>query len=135
MTAINWPLWGGVAQTKRRKKTSPVSRFKRVNLIVAFSLVMFTVLILLVGFQNLLIREQYGLDKLDEHLERAIEREQVLRSEVARLESPDRILSEAQGRLGMVPPPARIYLPAVIPGDSLEPVPPPTPNPFSRSGR
>tara|TARA_B100000959_G_scaffold235470_1_gene253811 strand:+ start:2069 stop:2476 length:408 start_codon:yes stop_codon:yes gene_type:complete len=135
MTAINWPLWGGVDQTKKRKKVESVSRLKRVNLVVALSLVVFAVLILLVGFQNLLIREQYGLDKLDERLESAIEREQVLRSEVARLESPDRILSEAQGRLGMVPPPARIYLPAVIPGDSLESVPPPTSNPFSRSGR
>ncbi|HJP16281.1 MAG TPA: hypothetical protein QF762_04865 [Acidimicrobiales bacterium] len=135
MTAINWPLWGGVDQTKKRKKVESVSRLKRVNLVVALSLVVFAVLILLVGFQNLLIREQYGLDKLDERLESAIEREQVLRSEVARLESPDRILSEAQGRLGMVPPPARIYLPAVIPGDSLESVPPPTSNPFARSGR
>ena len=135
MTAINWPLWGGITQQKERKKSQPVSRLKRVNLIVIFSIVVFASLILLVGFQNILIREQYGLDKLDQRLESAIEREQILRSEVARLESPDRILSEAQGRLGMVPPPARIYLPAVIPGDSLESVPPPTPNPFSRSGR
>ena len=135
MTAINWPLWGGIVQQKERKKTEPVSRLKQVRLVVAFSLLIFIILILLVGFQNLLIREQYGLDKLDERLEDAIEREQVLRSEVAQLESPDRILSEAQGRLGMVPPPARIYLPAVIPGDSLESVPPPTPNPFSRTGR
>ena len=135
MTAINWPLWGGIVQQKERKKTEPVSRLKQVRLVVAFSLLIFIILILLVGFQNLLIREQYGLDKLDERLEDAIEREQVLRSEVAQLESPDRILSEAQGRLGMVPPPARIYLPAVIPGDSLESVPPPTPNPFSRSSR
>ena len=135
MTAINWPLWGGITQQKERKKSPSGSRLKRVNLIVVFSIVVFVSLVSLVGFQNILIREQYGLDKLDQRLESAIEREQVLRSEVARLESPDRILSEAQGRLGMVPPPARIYLPAVIPGDSLESVPPPTPNPFSRSGR
>ncbi|CAI8377634.1 MAG: Cell division protein FtsL [Acidimicrobiales bacterium AG-410-I20] len=135
MTAIHWPLWGEITKSKKKVEVRPSSGLKKVNVLISIGLIIFAVVIAVVGFQNLLISEQYGIDKLDERLQYAIEREQVLRSEVARLESPDRILSEAQGRLGMVPPPARIYLSAVIPGDSLESVPPPRPNPFSRSGR
>ena len=37
---------------------------------------------------------------------------QRLRLDVARLESPSRIVAEAQARLGMVPPAVVIYLPA-----------------------
>ena len=135
MTAIHWPLWGEITKSKKKVQARPSSGLKKVNVLISISLIIFAVVIAVVGFQNLLISEQYGIDKLDERLQYATEREQVLRSEVARLESPDRILSEAQGRLGMVPPPARIYLSAVIPGDLLESVPPPRPNPFSRSGR
>ena len=135
MTAIHWPLWGETTKPKKRTGATSLSGLKKANVLVPLTLIVFVVVIAVVGFQNLLIREQYGIDKLDERLQFAIEREQVLRSEVARLESPDRILSEAQGRLGMVPPPARIYLSAVIPGDPIESVPPPRPNPFSRSGR
>ena len=135
MTAMHWPLWGEVSKTKKQVEGVSSGRYRRANVLISLSLIISAMVIALVGFQNLLIREQYGIDKLDERLQYGIEREQVLRSEVARLESPDRILSEAQGRLGMVPPPARIYLPAVIPGDLVESVPPPRPNPFSRSGR
>ena len=55
------------------------------------------------------------------------EQGQMLRMEVARLESPDRILRVAKGRLGMVPPPTRMYLKAALPGD---PLPPPGDDPF-----
>jgi cell division protein FtsB len=95
----------------------------------------FVLLLALAGFRSVLVSEQFGLDRLNARLENAQEQSQVLRMEVARLENPDRILAVAQGRLGMVPPPARVYLAAVVPGDLLHPVPAPSYNPFSRTSR
>lgn len=86
--------------------------------------------LLLAGFHSVLVDGQFEVDRLQTRLDDGRERGQVLRMEVARLESPSRILYVAQGRLGMVPPPQRVYLPAVLPGDPAQPIPEPVGNPF-----
>ena len=52
---------------------------------------------------------------------------------MARLESPGRILEVAGGRLGLVYPDEKLYLPSVVPGDPLIILPPPVGDPFSRT--
>jgi hypothetical protein len=84
----------------------------------------------LAGFHSVLVDGQFEVDRLQSRLDDGREQAQVLRMEVARLESPSRILHVAQGRLGMVPPPERVYLPAVLPGDPAQPIPAPVGNPF-----
>ena len=86
--------------------------------------------LLLAGFHSVLVDGQFEVDRLQRRLDEGREQAQVLRMEVARLESPQRILHVAQGRLGMVPPPQRVYLPAVVPGDPAHPIPAPVGNPF-----
>ena len=86
--------------------------------------------LLLAGFHSVLVDGQFEVDRLQRRLDTAQEQAQVLRVEVARLESPDRILEVAQGRLGMVPPPERLYLATFLPGDPAQPVPAPVGNPF-----
>lgn len=67
-----------------------------------------------VVFHVVLTQNQFRLDALqDQALERQAEYDR-LRLEVAQLESPDRIVADAQQRLGMVPAPRITYLtPAV----------------------
>ena len=99
--------------------------------LVVFSVVtVFLAALLLAGFHSVLVDGQFEVDRLQSRLDDGREQAQVLRMEVARLESPTRILHVAQGRLGMVPPPERVYLPAVLPGDPAQPIPAPVGNPF-----
>jgi cell division protein FtsL len=67
-----------------------------------------------VVFHVMLTQNQFRLDSLqDQALERQAEYDR-LRPEGAQLESPDRIVADAQQRLGMVPAPRITYLtPAV----------------------
>ncbi|HJL77483.1 MAG TPA: septum formation initiator family protein [Acidimicrobiales bacterium] len=96
-----------------------------------FSVVaVFMAALLLAGFHSVLVDTQFEVDRLQRRLDDGREQSQVLRMEVARLESPERILHVAQGRLGMVPPPERVYLPTVLPGDPAHPIPAPVGNPF-----
>ena len=90
----------------------------------------FLAALLLAAFHSVLVDGQFEVDRLQSRLDDGREQAQVLRMEVARLESPSRILHVAQGRLGMVPPPERVYLPAVLPGDPAQPIPEPVGNPF-----
>lgn len=99
--------------------------------LAVFSVVtVFLAALLLAGFHSVLVDGQFEVDRLQSRLDDGREQAQVLRMEVARLESPSRILHVAQGRLGMVPPPERVYLPAVLPGDPAQPIPAPVGNPF-----
>ncbi len=91
----------------------------------------FVALLAMASLHSVLVNGQFEFDGLQDRLEYGQQRSQVLREEVARLESPSRILSAATGRLGMTPPPNRLYLPAVVPGDPLHPLPTPSENPFS----
>jgi len=91
----------------------------------------FVALLAMASLHSVLVNGQFEFGSLHDRLEYGQERSQVLREEVARLESPSRILAAATGRLGMMPPPNRLYLSSVVPGDPLRPLPPPAANPFS----
>ena len=91
----------------------------------------FVALLAMASLHSVLVNGQFEFDSLHDRLEYGQERSQVLREEVARLESPSRILAAATARLGMMPPPNRLYLSSVVPGDPLRPLPPPAANPFS----
>ena len=72
----------------------------------------------------LLTQGQADLDRLRARAEVEAAQNRRLRVAVAELESPDRIVGVARGRLGMVPPAAVTYLQAVDPSTPLPPVPP-----------
>lgn len=57
-----------------------------------------------------LVTSQMRLQRLDDQVAEQQARYQRLRLDVARLESPERIVAAAQERLGMVPPPGVTYL-------------------------
>ena len=90
----------------------------------------FVSLLFIAGFHSLLVSGQHDVDAIRDRLTAGREQAQMLRMEVARLETPRRILDVARGRLGMVPPPSRIYLEPVVPGDPVQMVPPPGDDPF-----
>ena len=95
----------------------------------------FATLLALAAFQSVVVSGQLEFDHLQQRLEDGRDRSQLLRAEVARLESPGRILEVAGGRLGLVSPPKRFDLPSVVPGDPLTILPPPVGDPFSRTYR
>ncbi len=75
----------------------------------------FAGLLVLANFHVVVIGDQFEFDRLESRFEDGLERAQVLRNEVARLESPDRILRVAEGRLGMEPSRNRRWLSIVLP--------------------
>ena len=95
----------------------------------------FATLLTLAAFHSVVVSGQFEFDQLQQRLEEGHKRSQVLRVEVARLESPGRILEVAGGRLGLVAPRERIFLLSVVLGDPLTVLPPPVGDPFSRSYR
>ena len=95
----------------------------------------FATLLTLAAFHSVVVSGQFEFDQLQQRLEEGHKRSQVLRVEVARLESPGRILEVSGGRLGLVAPRERIFLLSVVLGDPLTVLPPPVGDPFSRSYR
>ena len=95
----------------------------------------FATLLALAAFHSIVVSGQFEFDRLQRRLENGHERAQVLRAEVARLESPSRILEVANGRLGMVFPPARVYLASAAFDDRLAILAAPEGDPFSGSTR
>ena len=90
----------------------------------------FVALLFIAGFHSVLVSGQHDGDALQAQLSAGRGQSQMLRMEVARLESPGRILDVARGRLGMESPQKLFYLESVIPGDSTHPVPAPGDDPF-----
>ena len=90
----------------------------------------FVALLFIAGFHSVLASGQHDVDALEARLTAGRGQTQMLRMEVARLESPGRILDGARGRLGMEPPPKLFYLESVVPGDQRNPVPAPGDDPF-----
>lgn len=85
-------------------------------------------LLALAGAHAMLVSSQVRLDELEQQAAEAQARHQSLRLEVARLEAPDRVVSAATERLGMVPPEAVTYLhPATPPDVTSSSLPPPAP--------
>jgi cell division protein FtsL len=66
----------------------------------------------LVALHVLIAENQFRLDRLEQQASVQQERYEKLRLEVAQLEAPARIVSVAEGRLGMRQPGSVIYLPA-----------------------
>jgi len=64
----------------------------------------------LVSFHVILSQGQLGLDRLEAQVAKEQARYQRLRLHVAELEAPDRVVTVAQDRLGMVPAPEVVYL-------------------------
>ena len=95
----------------------------------------FACLLVLANFHVVVIGDQFEFDRLERRLESGLEQAQVLRNKVARLESPDRILRVAEGRLGMVPPPERLQLDLVWSDDSGTGLAAPVGDPFAAGDR
>lgn len=96
-------------------------------------LMLFGALLGAVVVQTGVVQHQVEKDELGDRIAEQSETQDRLSLEVARLEAPQRILSEAQERLGMVAPDNRPYLPPVVPDDPSTPVPLPDESPFGAS--
>jgi cell division protein FtsL len=79
-------------------------------LVLGVGAVMMGALFALAAFHAMLASGQAELDKIEDRVSDAQARYEQLRLDVAELESPSRIVREAQERLGMVPPPDVTYL-------------------------
>lgn len=80
-------------------------------------------LLVLAGAHAMLVANQVRLDSLEQEVGEARARHQSLRLEVAMLEAPERIVSTATERLGMVPPASVSYLEPATVGSPPPPVP------------
>jgi len=118
------------------QQTLPAAQRATFGMLGLLAVVAFFVgLMVLANFHVVVIGDQFEFDRLQRRLENGHERAQVLRAEVARLESPSRILEVANGRLGMVFPPARVYLASAAFDDRLTILAAPEGDPFSGSTR
>ena len=102
--------------------------------IVGILLVM-GVLLATVAVQTLLFEARIRSDALEDEVAQRQRVVSELEVEVAGLEAPARILTEAQSRLDMRPAAGRTYLAPVVPGDAEAAVPPPMgADPFAAEG-
>ena len=90
----------------------------------------FVALLFIAGFHSVLVSGQHDVDALEARLTAGRGQTQMLRMEVAQLESPGRILDVARGRLGLQTPRELHYLTSVVLGDPTNPVPAPGDDPF-----
>lgn len=81
----------------------------------------FGVMFVSVSLRIMQAQDQVNIDSLESAVNQAQTDNQRLRLEVARLESPQRIVDEARARLGMVPPATVTYLAAVPTPDTPPP--------------
>ncbi len=121
------------AAAAQRANAAVRTRFGIVGLLAVAAF--FASLLVLANFHVVVIGDQFEFDRLERRLESGLEQAQVLRNKVARLESPDRILRVAEGRLGMVPPPERLQLGLVWSGDSGVGLAAPVGDPFAAGDR
>jgi cell division protein FtsL len=90
---------------------SPRAQRRRARLLAAAATgLLLTVLFGLVAFHVVLTQGQLQLDQLQSRAADEQARYDRLRLQVAELEAPERVVAEAQQRLGMVPPPGVTYL-------------------------
>jgi len=87
----------------------------------------FILLLSVAGSHTFLVSIQQEVDSLEKQITEEIGNSRELRIEVAELKNPERILSAAEGRLNMLPPPTRKQLQAI------SELSPPLNNPFRRS--
>jgi hypothetical protein len=91
-----------VAPAARRRRTWQVGT-------VAGGL-LFLAMFLIVGAQALIVQQQRHLDAVDSRIASAEQEAETLKIDLAELQSPERIISEAKDRLGMVQAPSPVYL-------------------------
>ena len=91
-----------LTMAKRRRRVRAVAMGSSVLLVLG--------LFALAASHAMLASGQARLDDLNREVDDAQARYQSLRLDIAELEAPDRIVREAQERLGMVPPPDVTYL-------------------------
>lgn len=91
-------------------------RRRRARRLVTAAVVLATAsLLALASAHAVLVSRQVRVDQLEQEVADAQARHQSLRLEVARLGAPERIVSAATERLGMVPPETVTYLPSPAP--------------------
>ncbi len=88
----------------------PARRRRARFLVVTIGLLVATGMFAIVGAQVVLTQRQLRLDQLDQTLAQAKTTNGQLALQVATLESPSRIVSEAESRLDMAMPPEVVYL-------------------------
>lgn len=100
------------AVTRRPRLRIAVRPTRRRVAGIAFASASVTLLALFAAavFQTVLVQGQQRLDRLDRQVSQAQDRFDRLRADVAELESPERIVTVAHHRLGMVPPDTITYL-------------------------
>ena len=102
---------GPEGQPRRHLQAAPIPRRKLMSMVGWVTAV--TVAVALFGlalFHAVIVDRQSTLDDLNRQLETVQVENDKLRLQVARAEAPDRIVAEAQYRLGMVEPDNRVYL-------------------------
>jgi len=87
----------------------------------------FILLFSVAGSHAFLVSIQQEVDSLEKQITEGMGNSRELRIEVAELKNPERILSAAEGRLNMLPPPTRKQL------QTIYDLPVPSNNPFRRS--
>ncbi len=87
-----------------------VRRQRARRLLVVASVLAVVALLALAGVNAVLVSSQVRLDELEQQVVEAQARHQALRLEVATLEAPERVVSAATERLGMVSPETITYL-------------------------
>lgn len=94
-----------------KKPRSPAQRQRRARLIIVGAIFAAAMVgLVLVYFHVILAQRQFALDKLQTTLQKQQITYQEQRLQVAELNSPQRIISEAEGKLGMVQPTSVTYL-------------------------
>jgi|688.fasta_scaffold513225_1 cell division protein FtsL len=113
-------------------RTAPEHR--RIGWFTAVAVVV-VLLFAIAGAQTLIISEQAHIDRVNNRISEAETRAELLRVELAKLQSPQNITTAATTRLGMIPAPTPVYLQPKPTDDAraAEMPPPPTPTTIARS--
>ncbi|MGI9602589.1 MAG: hypothetical protein ACR2QE_11935 [Acidimicrobiales bacterium] len=121
-----------IESTNKRRHLAPVGDVgASVGFLTIVGIALFMgTLLATVAVQTLLFEARLDVDDRNGAIAVEQERRAQLEAEVAGLESPARILAEAQSQLGMAPASGRTYLAPVVPGDLESPIPPPGDDPF-----
>ena len=87
------------------------------------------VLFAIAAAQTLIISEQAHIDRVNNRIAEAETRAELLRVELAQLQSPQNITTAATTRLGMIPSPTPVYLQPNTTDDARAGETPPSPTP------
>jgi hypothetical protein len=71
---------------------------------------LFVAMFVIVGAQTLIVQQQRHIDQVNGRITAAEDQAEQLKMDLAELQSPERIVNEAKGRLGMVQAPSPVYL-------------------------